>query len=219
MNNKVFETISKHEREAYSGLQLNRVYHLTSLYLRLIGTDVSPELVGAWLHDEYVDGMCMSKAFGMSRVSERIVKEADTQYAQVCVGYLGEIYSELCNGYYITDYMGKILHPHTEKEVAQLIRDAKYGANTIEQQAARIFAVVTWLKSLGDHGVLSAALMCDFHLLINGVGSFAPSPADSAYISNEIKILQQSEVFDFGSMPVQNIVATIDSYCITKVQQ
>ena len=219
MNIKVLDTLTKHEQQEFSGYADNRVCTLTSKYAALAGILVPPDVVGSWLSDEPINGISRTTMLRIERLSSLVREIANIDVVNASIATLSYYYSMLDLGYIDVNYhLDTILFTEAYKDLTKALKAAKSSEYSVEIQAARLFAAVSNFERLGVDGILAAAVLCDFHLLVNGVGSFSPSDECVRYLWSEIPVWRCNEC-DFDCTAGRNIVQTIAQNCIWHVNQ
>lgn len=214
MNQNVANTIQLHTQATNSNI-MSRTAFLTSCYSGLLFNmdQFSPETVLAWMTGARISGMCRDEVLEMEAISNIIYYIANTDYRKPCFALLSDFMSRLdhsVNGtYYLDNRLNKIVREYLVKGMA----DAQTRFDLERRQAAALFVVLAYPMLLGANGVIAASIMCDFHLLSCGIGSFIPVNDQINWLRDAIPRWQSTDGCIFNQVG-DELISYISENCI-----
>ena len=193
MASKLKETLQCVVNNAFGGDPVNRISYLTHAYAFLSGVPIHQETVRAWLNDDMISGVNRTSITWIDRLSSLVGNMENIQYESAAISLLQECYSFLQNGVKDSCYLYNTMAGNEYRAMTNGYMDAKSRDGLVRNQAASMFVWLCYWSFLDPYIACVAALMCDTHLLVNGIGSFIPSGESLAYIVQAMSELRRTE--------------------------
>lgn len=215
MNKVSNETINEYLEEFNASREFrNNV--LAAAYSGLAGSDkqLSPDVVRKWRLNEPIPSMTRSEILMMEGLTNAIDLLPNSDWRKPCHAMASGAMAVLLGKDNRFDmYMSDSYSKDDNDYIVRGIQYAQCEVCIIERKAALLFAYLCYPKSFGDQGIYMAAIVCDFYLTSNGVGSFVPEWSQVSWLSDAIEVWRKTDGSIFNNES-QRMVDYISERCI-----